>query len=72
MVLKKRVGSLELSFLPKAPDHGEPELAVVEGRRIFVLARGPEALSLWEGAEEKLSLLLHLLEEVKAQEEPWD
>lgn len=41
-----------LSFQPAAPDHGRPELALVDhrpgGRRYAILATGEEALHLWE------------------------
>ncbi|AGK03801.1 hypothetical protein [Meiothermus ruber] len=39
----KKVGRLELSYLPEAPDHGWPELAVVLGRRVIPVAVGSEA-----------------------------
>jgi len=43
----KKIGSLEISYLPKAPDHGWPELAVVIGKRVMPVAVGSEATALW-------------------------
>jgi len=45
--LLKKIGRLELSYLPEAPDHGWPELAVVLGRRVIPVAVGSEATVLW-------------------------
>lgn len=45
--LLKKVGRLELSYLPEAPDHGWPELAVVLNKRIVPVAVGSEATVLW-------------------------
>lgn len=43
----KQIGSLELSYLPQAPDHGWPELAVIVGKRVMPVAVGTEATALW-------------------------
>ena len=43
----KKIGSLEISYLPKAPDHGWPELAVIIGKRVIPVAVGSEATVLW-------------------------
>lgn len=43
----KQIGSLELSYLPQAPDHGWPELAVIIGKRVIPVAVGSEATALW-------------------------
>ena len=43
----KKIGALEISYLPQAPDHGWPELAVVIGKRIVPVAVGSEATALW-------------------------
>lgn len=43
----KKVGRLKLSYLPEAPDHGWPELAVVLAGRIVPVAVGSEATTLW-------------------------
>lgn len=44
----KKIGNLEISYLPQAPDHGRPELAVVLGRRIVPVALDGRAQALWE------------------------
>ncbi|GIW31524.1 MAG: hypothetical protein KatS3mg071_1698 [Meiothermus sp.] len=45
----KRIG---LSYLEKAPDHGQPELAVIfpdrKRHRVVPIARGEEATRLWQ------------------------
>jgi len=42
---------LVLSYQPVAPDHGQPELALMDerriGRRFVILALGEEATRLW-------------------------
>ena len=43
----KKVGKIELSYLPQAPDHGWPELAVIIGKRVMPVAVGSEATTLW-------------------------
>jgi hypothetical protein len=43
----KKIGSLEISYLPEAPDHGWPELAVIVGKRVIPVAVGSEATVLW-------------------------
>jgi len=43
---------LKLSLLPEAPDHGRPELAVVQGRRVVVVAEGPGAFELFGTMDE--------------------
>jgi hypothetical protein len=43
----KQIGSLEISYLPQAPDHGWPELAVIVGKRVMPVAVGTEATALW-------------------------
>ena len=43
----KKIGSLEISYLPEAPDHGGPELAVIIGKRVIPVAVGSEATTLW-------------------------
>ena len=44
----KKIGRLELSYLPEAPDHGWPELAVIVGKRIVPVAVGSGATALWQ------------------------
>jgi len=44
----RKIGELELSYLPAAPDHRQPELAVIIGKRIVPVAVGSEATRLWE------------------------
>ncbi len=48
----KRFQGLELSYLPEAPDHRLPELAVVRGGRIQPIAVGEQAQAWWENPEE--------------------
>lgn len=50
----KKVGRLELSYLPEAPDHGLSELAVVlpDRRRYVVVAVGEQAESLFACPDE--------------------
>jgi len=44
----KKIGGLEISYLPVAPDHRRPELAVIVGKRIVPVAVGTQATRLWE------------------------
>lgn len=50
----KRIG---LSYLEKAPDHGQPELAVIfpdrKRHRVVPIAVGAEATRLWEQPQEE-------------------
>ncbi|GIW31537.1 MAG: hypothetical protein KatS3mg071_1711 [Meiothermus sp.] len=61
---------IELSYLDKAPDHGQPELAVVfpqrKRNRIVPIAVGEQATQLWKhplSEEEFLALVDHATEE---------
>jgi hypothetical protein len=46
-IRKQIAPDLVLSFLEAAPDHGEPELAIIQGRRVAVVAEGPRARELF-------------------------
>jgi hypothetical protein len=64
----KKIGRLELSYLPKAPDHGWPELAVIVGKRVMPVAVGTEATMLWHHPLDEAGFRA-LVEERNASEE---
>jgi hypothetical protein len=63
----KKIGSLEISYLPQAPDHGWPELAVVIGKRVMPVAVGSEATVLWQHPLDEVGFRA-LVEEREASE----
>jgi hypothetical protein len=64
----KKVGSLEISYLPQAPDHGWPEIAVIVGKRVTPVAVGSEATVLWQHPLDEAGFRA-LLKERNASEE---
>lgn len=64
----KQIGSLELSYLPQAPDHGWPELAVIIGKQVMPVAVGTEATALWHHPLDEAGFRA-LVEERNASEE---
>jgi hypothetical protein len=64
----KQIGSLEISYLPEAPDHGWPELAVIISKRIVPVAVGTEATALWHFPKTEAGFRA-LVEERNASEE---
>jgi hypothetical protein len=55
-IRKQIAPGLSLSYLEAAPDHGEPELAVIQGRRVVVVAEGPRAIELFKTMDEAAAL----------------
>ncbi len=50
--LLKRFRGIALSYLPEAPDHRLPELALIRGHRVVPIATGEQAQAWWENPEE--------------------
>jgi len=69
-IRKQIAPGLLLSYLEASPDHGEPELSVIQGRVVTVLAVGQRARELFrEMTTEEAVALSGLLEEKSAE---WD
>jgi hypothetical protein len=66
-IRKQIAPGLYLSYLEAAPDHGRPELAVIQGRQVTVVAVGPRAIELFETMDEAAARAA--LQEVSAD---WD
>jgi hypothetical protein len=55
-IRKQIAPGLSLSYFEAAPDHGEPELAVIQGCRVVVVAEGEQARLLFKTMDEAAAL----------------